>query len=296
MDSHAVDRARIKTVTEARAGFFSNYAHVNGLRMYYEIHGEERPGLGTPLVLLHGSLSATGTSFGKLLPGLAVNRQVISFEQQAHGHTADIDRQLTIEQMAQDTVDLMRQINLRKADFLGYSMGSGIALQLAIRHPQVVRKVVLAGGVAYSRAGFHPGLMEGMDSLTPEMMKGTPFYEEYQQIAPRPEDFPRLVAKVKQLENNLRDWSPDEVRSIQAPVMIVVGDADIVRPEHVVEMLRLLGGGVIGDNVGLPRCRLAVLPGTTHITLVNRADLLVPMINEFLEAPFNEGSRAAPAR
>ncbi len=158
-------------------------------------------------MLLHGSLSATGTSFGKLLPGLAMNRQVISIEQQTHGHTADIDRPLSIEQMAEDTAALMRQINLPRADFLGYNMGAGIALQLAIRHPQVVRRVVLAGGVTYNRAGFLPGLMEGMDSLTPEMMMGTPFYEEYRQIAPRPEDFPRLVAKVKQLDSSLRDWS-----------------------------------------------------------------------------------------
>ncbi len=295
MDSHSIDRPRSKTVTEARAGFFSNYAPINGLKMYYEIHGEEQPGRGAPLVLLHGALSATGTSFGKLLPGLAANRQAISIEQQAHGHTADIGRPLTIEQMAEDTVALMRQLNLLKADFLGYSIGAGVALQLAIRHPQVVRKAVLAGGVTFSRAGFHPGLMEGMDSLTPEMMKGSPFYEEYQQIAPRPEDFPRLLAKVKELDKNMRDLSPEEIRSIQAPVMIVIGDSDIVRPEHVVEMFRLLGGGVIGDNVGLPRCRLAVLPGTTHITLVNRADWLVPMINEFLETPMVQAGSAKGA-
>ncbi len=283
MDSHTMDRSKEKNESRTREGVFSNYAPINGLRMYYEIHGNDQPLTATPLVLLHGSLSAIGTSFGNVLPVLSRKRPVVAIEQQAHGHTADIDRPLTIEQMAEDTVALMRQINLAQADFLGYSLGSGIALQLAIRHPQVVRKAVLAGGVTYSREGFHPGLMEGMASLTPEMMVGTPFYEEYRQIAPRPDDFPRLVEKVKELDKTMHDWSPDDIRSIQPPVMIMVGDSDIVRPEHVVEMFRLLGGGVIGDNVGLPRCRLAVLPGTTHITLMNRVDWLVTMVNDFLE-------------
>lgn len=267
-----------------------NYASVNGLQMYYEVHGTNQAAKA-PLVLLHGSFSAIGTSFGQVLPQLAQERQITAIEQQAHGHTADIDRPLTIEQMGEDTAALLRQIGIHQADFFGYSLGSGIALYLAIRHPELVRKVVLAGGVVYNREGFHPGMLEGMDSLRPEFLVGSPFYNEYMQIAPKPEDFPRLVEKVKVLNQHFRDWSAETIRSIQAPVMIMIGDSDIVRPEHDVELFRLLGGGVVGDTVGLPKSRLAILPGTTHVTLVQRADWLVSMINEFLDALIPDDKR-----
>ncbi len=281
MDTQSKDRTQVNSTAKNREGVFSNYASVNGLKMYYEIHGPERPGV-PPLVLLHGGMSAIGTSFGNVLPLLEKSRQVIAIEQQAHGHTADIDRSLSVEQMAKDTLALLRQLNVPQADFFGYSLGAGIALYITIRQPQMARKVVLMGGVTYSKKGFHPGLMEGMASIKPEMFAGTPFYEEYMHIAPRPEDFPRLLSRVQEIDSDLQDWSPDDIRSIQAPVMIIIGDSDIVQPEHVVEMFRLLGGGVAGDNVGLPRARLAVLPGTTHITLVNRADWLNSMVTDFL--------------
>jgi pimeloyl-ACP methyl ester carboxylesterase len=261
-----------------------NYVSIHGLNMYYEIHGAPQSKDQVPLVLLHGSLSATGTSFGQVLPGLAQTRQIIAIEQQAHGHTADIDRPLTLEQMAADTLALLHQISIQKADFFGYSMGTGIAMNIAVQHPEMVRKLVLAGGVNYNREGYYPGLLEGIANLKPEYLVGSPFYDEYMQIAPRPEDFPRLVEKTKGLDQSLRDWSPEEIRSIQAPTLLIIGDSDIVRPEHVAEMFRLLGGGVPGDNVGLPRARLAVLPGTTHVTLVQRGDWLVSMVTEFLDA------------
>ena len=259
-----------------------HYADVNGLKMYYEILGTRQTDDQPPLILLHGSLSATGTSFGQMLPALSKNRQVIAVEQQAHGHTADIDRPLSIQNMAEDTVSLLRQLGIQKADFFGYSMGSGIAEYIAIHHPDIVRKLVLMGGVTYNREGFYPGLMEGIEGLKPEMLVGSPFHSEYMQIAPRPEDFPRMVERVKELDKNLPDWTAEDIRSIQAPTLLIIGDADIVRPEHVMEMFRLLGGGVVGDNVGLPNSRLAILPGTTHVSLTQRADWLVPMMSEFL--------------
>ncbi len=259
-----------------------HYADVDGLKMYYEIHGKKQMADQPPLVLLHGSLSATGTSFGKMLPALSKSRLVIAVEQQAHGHTADIDRPLSIRNMGEDTVALLRQLGVQKADFFGYSMGSGIAEYIAIHHPDIVGKLVLMGGVTYSREGFYPGLMEGIEGMQPDMLVGSPFHAEYIQIAPRPEDFPRMVERVKELDKNLPDWTADEIRSIQAPTLLIIGDSDIVRPEHVVEMFRFLGGGVVGDNVGLPNSRLAILPGTTHVSLVQRADWLVPMMSEFL--------------
>jgi pimeloyl-ACP methyl ester carboxylesterase len=254
------------------------HASVNGLEMYYEIHGE-----GQPLVLLHGALSATGTSFGTMLPGLARSRQVISIEQQAHGHTADLDRPLSIEQMAEDTAALLGRLGIPRADLFGYSLGSGIAVQATLRHPHLVRKLVIAC-VTYDAAGFQPGLLDGIQALRPELLAGTPWQEEYARIAPNPDDWPTLVEKVKHLDVSFEGWSAEQIRSIEAPTMLVAGDSDIVRPEHAVEMFRLLGGGVEGDSAGLPRSRLAILPGTTHTTMTTRGPWLVPMIEEFLSS------------
>ena len=255
-----------------------SYAEVHGLAMYYEIHGE-----GFPLVLLHGGLSAIGTSFGKVLPGLARGRQVIAIEQQAHGHTADADRPLTYQQMANDTIALLSHIGIEQADFFGYSIGGGIAMEIAIEHPKMVRKLVVATPIS-NADGFQPGALEGMEALQPEHLAGSPFQEEYERSAPNPQDWPRLIAKTKQLDREFVGWSSEAMASIKMPTLLIAGDSDIVCPEHVVELFRLLGGGVSGDNVGLPHVQLAVLPGTTHITLMDRADWLVSMITGFLDA------------
>jgi pimeloyl-ACP methyl ester carboxylesterase len=265
----------------ANAALKTGYASVNGLEMYYEIHGS---GSGTPLVLLHGAFSAIGTSFGALLPSLAKGRQVIGFELQAHGHTADIDRPLTLEQMADDTAAAIRQLGFGTADLFGYSMGAAVALRVAIRHPAVVRKLVFASG-AFNAAGVHPGLMEGLGEMTPEMMHGSPWHEEYMRIAPRPEDFARLFAKKTAMDRGTKDVPAESIAALKAPTLIVLGDSDLARPEHAVEMFRLLGGGVFGDVAGLPNSQLAILPGTTHVSTVSRADLLIPMITTFLDAP-----------
>ena len=269
---------------DAQAPGVGNYAEVNGLNMYYEIRGT-----GQPLVLLHGAFSAIGTSFGNVLPELAKTRQVIAFEMQAHGRTADIDRPLSMEQMADDTAAALQQLGIEDADFFGYSMGGSVALQVAIRHPEVVRKLVLAS-VTYNMSGVHPGLMEGLAEMKPEMMFGSPWHEEYMRIAPNPEDFATLFAKKTQMDRETQDLPAEAIEAIEAPTLLIIGDSDIVRPEHAVEMFRLLGGGVMGDLVGLPNSRLAVLPGTTHITLVERADWLLSMITEFLDAPMPEGT------
>ncbi len=260
----------------------AGYASVNGLNMYYEIHGT-----GQPLVLLHGAFSAIGTSFGNVLPELAKTRRVIAFEMQAHGHTADIDRPLSMEQMADDTAAALQQLGIENADLFGYSLGAGIALQVAIRHPEVVRKLVLAS-VTYNKSGLHPGLMEGLAEMKPEMMFGSPWHEEYMRIAPRPEDFATLFAKKTQMDRGIQDLPAEAIEAIEAPTLLIIGDSDIVLPEHAVEMFRLLGGGVMGDLAGLPRSRLAILPGTTHVTLLERADWLDSMITAFLDAPMSE--------
>jgi pimeloyl-ACP methyl ester carboxylesterase len=259
------------------------YAPVNGLDMYYEIHGTPVPGTN-PLVLLHGALSATGTSFGPLLEGLAKTRQVIAVEQQAHGRTADIDRPLRMEQMAADTAALLDHVGVARADIFGYSLGAGIAAYVALDRPDLVGKLVLAA-ISINNGGFHPGVLDGIDMLTPEMMAGSPFAEEYARLAPRPGDWATLVEKTKDLDRDLPQMAPETFASIAAPMLIVIGDSDIIRPEHAVELFRLVGGGVMGDGVGMPASRLAILPGTSHITIPAQADLLLPMIPAFLDAP-----------
>jgi pimeloyl-ACP methyl ester carboxylesterase len=254
------------------------YADVNGVNMYYEVHGS-----GRPLVLIHGALSAIGTSFGAVLPHLAKNRQVIAVELQAHGRTADVDRPLTVAGLASDVVALLRTLDVERADLFGYSLGAAVALHIAVTHPELVHRVVLAS-VSYHNGGLHPGLLDGIQLLQPEHLVGSPFHDEYLATAPRPEDFPGLVAKVKELDAELPEWPAGTVAAVEAPVMLVFGDSDIIRPEHAVELFRLLGGGVAGDMVGLPRARLAVLPGTAHTTVTQRADLLVPMVEDFLDA------------
>jgi pimeloyl-ACP methyl ester carboxylesterase len=267
-------------MTETTQG---NYAPVNGLQMYYEVHGA-----GQPLVLLHGAYSNIETDFGKMLPDLAKNRMVIGVEQQAHGHTADIDRPLSYPQMADDTAALLQHIDIEQADFFAYSFGSAIAMEIARHHPGLVRKLALAGGIAYRPEGLYPELLAMMDSFQPEFLLGTPWHEAYMRIAPRPEDFTTLVAKKIELDRGWKGLSPEEIQAIKAPILIAIGDSDIVRPEHAVEMFRLLGGGVIGDMAGLPNSELAVLPGTTHVTIVQRTELLVPMVTQFLDRPMPE--------
>lgn len=259
------------------------YTSVNGLQMYYEIHGE-----GQPLVLLHGAFSAIGTSFGGLIPELAKARQVVAFELQAHGHTADIDRPLSLEAMADDVAAAIQELGFESADVLGYSMGAGVALHAAIRHPEVVRKLILIS-VTYTMSGIHPGLLEGLGNMTSEMMHGSPWHDEYMKIAPYPEHFARLFAKKTEMDRHIQDIPADTIRGIKSPTLLMIGDSDLVRPEHAVEMFRLLGGGVFGDTpAGLPESQLAVLPGASHVTVVNHAELIIPIINSFLDKPMAE--------
>ncbi|WBB58355.1 alpha/beta hydrolase [Streptomyces sp. WMMC500] len=256
----------------------SGLAPVGELEMYYEIHGT--PGAGdVPVVLIHGALSAIGTSFGAVLPLLAEQRQVIALDLQAHGRTADIDRPFSTAAFAADVAGLLRHLGVAKADVFGYSLGAGVALQVALDRPELVRKLVLTS-VSYTTAGIHPGLLDGIAELQPEHLAGSPFEAEYAEVAPRVEDWPRLIERVKEFDAAPAEWTEAQVSGIDAPVMLVIGDSDIIRPEHAVEMFRLLGGGV----AGLPRARLAVLPGATHITVMHRGTWLAAIVGDFLDA------------
>lgn len=265
-----------------------HYAQVNGLNLYYELHGS-----GQPLIVLPGSFY-TIEAMGELVPQLATTRQVIAVELQGHGHTADIDRPLSYESMADDIAALLASLGLDQADLFGYSLGGGVALQTAIRHPQMVRKLALASTV-FKRDGWYPEDLATMAAMSAEGFAGTPIHEAYLQTSPKPEAWPTFVAKVRQLVTSDYDWTQD-VRALTAPVLILVGDADGVRLTHVVEFFGLLGGGKAdGDLSGLPRSSLAVLPATTHVGwappfhgVLTRTHLL-PILIEFLDAPMPAG-------
>jgi pimeloyl-ACP methyl ester carboxylesterase len=256
--------------------------------MYYEIHGR-----GRALILLHGAYM-TIDMMGPLLTGLAETRQVVALEQQGHGRTADVDRPITYEQMADDTAALVRHLEIDDADVIGYSMGGGIALQLAVRHPGLVRKLVVASA-SFTSDGMHAAALEMFPSITPELFAGSPLEEAYHRTAPNPGDFPKLVEKIKRLDTTPYAWPEQEIRAIAAPTLIVLGDSDGIRLEHAVELFRLRGGGVMGDLAGLPQSQLAVLPGTAHFVppgfgLLDRAEWLLAMIPPFLDAPLPEYS------
>jgi pimeloyl-ACP methyl ester carboxylesterase len=276
--------ARSFAQAEAATAPQTGYAPVNGLQMYYEMHGA-----GEPLVLLHGAFGAIDL-WGPILTTLAEHHQVIAVEVQGHGHTADIiDRPLGYEQLADDVAALLNHLAITQADVVGYSMGGTTGLQLAIRHPQLVRKLV-AVSPNYRSDGYYPELLAGLQQLTPEIFVGTPEEAAYLRHAPHPEDFPVLVQKQKVLPQEFA-FPEEDVAAITAPTLVVMGDSDVIRPEHAVALFRLLGGGVPGGLVSLPSSQLAILPGMTHGTIVlERTGELVAMIEAFLAAPIPDAA------
>jgi len=224
----------------------TGYASINGLQLYYEIHGN-----GRSTLLLHGAYGTTGL-WGELLPELAAGRQIIAVDPQGHGRTADIDRPIRYEAMADDCAALLDHLGIEQADVVGYSMGASTGLRLAIQHPARVRRQVLASA-SFRSTGMYPEILEQIQTITPELFAGTPYAEAYTAVAPRTEDFPRLVEKLKDLDAQPFDWTA-EMASVPAPTLLIFGDADIVMPEHAVEMLRALGGGItVRCSMGAPR-------------------------------------------
>jgi len=253
------------------------YAPVNGLRIYYEIHGVTRHKT-PPLVLLHGGGSTIETSFGNVLLDLARTRQVIAFEQQGHGRTADVDRPFTFEQSAEDTAALLKYLHVERADFFGYSNGGNIALLMGIRHPDMVRKLVIESAM-FRRDGLVPGFWDSMQHAT---LDGMPreLKDAYLKSAPHPEALQSFHDKCRDRMLQFKDWPEDDIRSIRAPTLVMIGDADIITPEHAVAMFRLL-----------PHGQLAILPGTDHLSIVRRAEWQVSMIEAFLRAPMPQTTR-----
>ncbi|HLY32696.1 MAG TPA: alpha/beta hydrolase [Ktedonobacterales bacterium] len=265
------------------------YAAINGLNLYYETLGEKQEG-EPPLAVLPGAYM-TIEAMGELVPQLAESRQVIAVELQGHGHTADIERPIRYETLADDIAALLSHLGIERTDLFGYSLGGGVALQTAIRHPDRVRKAVLVSA-SCKHDGLYPDVIAAMNAVSVETFAGTPIHDAYLKTSPRPEAWPTVVAKVKGLVTADYDWS-EQVAALTTPILIVVGDGDSVRLTHVVEFFGLLGGGKAdGDLSGLPASQLAILPATTHVGwappfhgITTRTHLLTPMITEFLDAP-----------
>jgi pimeloyl-ACP methyl ester carboxylesterase len=256
----------------------TGYAPVNGLKMYYEVHGS-----GRPLVLLHGAFNTIDLAFGMLIPELSKTRQVIALEMQGHGRTADIDRPFSFQTMADDVAALLKYLKTDSADIFGYSMGGGVALQLAIRHPQVVRKLIIASAV-YKYEGWTQETRAILPTLTPEIFEGSPIKTEYDRLAPDPKHWTQFVSKMKQFVTTPYDFSAEKIGAIKSPTLIITGDGDGVLPEHAVEMFRLRHGKYMIDFGPAPATQLAIFPGTSHISVMMQKDWLLSMITPFLDA------------
>jgi pimeloyl-ACP methyl ester carboxylesterase len=258
-----------------------SHADVNGLSLHYEEHGS-----GEPLILLHGGIGA-GEMFGAIMPELSAGRRVITVDLQGHGGTADIDRPLRADLMADDIAALIEHPGPGPADVMGYSLGGMVALRTAIQHPARVRRLVLLS-IAFRRDGSHPEVVAAMDQMSPaaaEALRQSPLYEQYSRLAPRVEDWPVLIAKISAALKVDYDWTA-EIARITAQTMLVYADADSVRPDHVVEFYGLLGGGLRDagwDNSARPDAQLAILPGRTHYDIY-MAPALAPTVVGFLDA------------
>ena len=257
----------------------TGYAPVNGLKMYYEIHGS-----GEPVVLLHGAFMAISGDWNDWVAELSKTRKVIAVEMQGHGRTGDINRDITYENLSDDVAGLLEHLKVPNADIVGYSLGGGVAMQCAIRHPEKVRKVVSISA-PYARDGWVKEANDFWPTFTWEMFKGTPMEAEYKRLSPTPDKFPDFVNHIKSMAMRPYDFGADKLKATKAPMFFIFGDADGVRLDHIAEMYRLKGGGNIhGDMHPRSSSRLAILPDTTHVTLMNRTSVIVPMVNDFLNA------------
>ena len=255
----------------------TGYAPVNGLKMYYEIRGG-----GEPVVLLHGAFMAITDEWVDWANELAKTRKVIAVEMQGHGRTADIDRDMTYDNLSDDVAALLDHLKIPSADVVGYSLGGVTAIDTAIRHPEKVRKVV-AISAWFASDGWVKEARDFWPNFTWEMMKGTPAEVGYKKLSPTPDGFPKFFNHIKATAMLQFDFAA-KLKATKAPMFFIHGDADGVRLDHIAEMYRLKGGDIHGDMRPHPESRLAILPNTTHVTLMNKMSTIVPMINDFLDA------------
>ena len=262
------------------------YVTANGVSYYYQIIGK-----GEPLLLLHGGLGSFDM-FAPILPKLIESRTVIGVDLYGHGRTALTDRPMSLVDMGDDLAVVLKQLGYNKVDVLGYSLGGGVAFRLAVQHPEYVRRLVLVSA-GYAQDGFYPEMLPqqaAVSSAIADQMKQTPMYISYTAVAPRPQDFPKLLDRMGELMRKPYDYSAD-VKKLQGPVMLIFGDSDMYRLEHVIRFYQLLGGGQkdagwMRENMS--KNRLAILPGVTHYEMF-MSPALVPTA-----LPFLNGTEAVP--
>ena len=270
------------TTTTQQAAAEGKRVDINGMKMYYEVSGA-----GEPLVILHGAYMNI-PSMGGIIPRLAKTHKVYAIEFQGHGRTTDIDRPITYQNLADDVAAFMDSVGLTKADVFGYSMGAQAGLQLAIRHPDRVNKLVLASA-AYDLRGWQPAYTAVIPQMTVEMILSMPMAADYKKLAPDTSAFPELVRKLIALEKEPMAWEQD-VRQVKTPVLLIAGDADVATLEHEVSLFRLLGGGGMGDmGQPLPASRMAILPATSHTAVITQVDRLHSFIEPFLKGETPKG-------
>lgn len=269
----------VATAAWAQPKSTTGYAPVNGLNMYYEIHGS-----GEPVVLLHGAFMAITNNWDGWIGELAKTRKVIAVEMQGHGRTADNPkREMSSENMAADVVAMLKYLKIPRADLIGYSMGGEVALQCAIRHSDKVRKAVIISST-FNSNGAVAGANESISKLTAADFKGSTLDTEYAKLSPTPNDFPKLVRRLVATASKPYDFGAKKLKANKTPMFFIHGDADGVRLAHIAEMFRLKGGDKHGDMGPRSASRLAILPDTTHVTLMQRMSIIVPMVNDFLSA------------
>lgn len=256
----------------------TGYAPVNGLKMYYEVHGS-----GEAVVLLHGSFMTIPNNWGGWIGEFSKKRKVIAVEMQGHGRTADIEREFSYENLADDVAALLDYLQISRADLLGYSLGGGVAMQCAIRHPEKVRRVVSISGF-FRRDGLVKEAVEAFPQLTAAALKDSPIESQYKKLSPTPDEFPNFVKRVVAIQLKPYDFGAEKLKATQAPMFFIHGDADGVRLEHIAEMFRLKGGEIHGDLRARSASRLAILPNTSHVILMQRMATIVPMVNDFFDA------------
>lgn len=266
------------TAASAQQKPMTGFAPVNGISMYYEVHGS-----GEPVVLLHGAFMTITNNWEGWIGELSKTRKVIAVEMQGHGRTADTSRDLTYEILADDVAALLNYLKIPRADLIGYSMGGSVAIECAIRHPDKVRKAVIISSTFRSDGMVGEGV-KAISKLTADVFKGSPIETEYKKLSPTPDHFPVFVQKLAATASKGYDFVADNLKATKAPMFFIHGDADGVRLEHIAEMFRLKGGGTHGDMGPRTASRLAILPDTTHVTLMQRFPIIVPMVNDFLDA------------
>ena len=271
---------------KARKPSRSGHLQINGLSLYYEVHGELGSPEAPPLLLIPGAFMAT-ESMTSWISGFAGERAVIVFDQQGHGRTPDTSRAMSYEQFADDAAELLRALNIERADVMGYSQGGGVALQLALRHPTLVDKLV-SMSATFCRDGWYPSVPAVIAGLDATAFAGTAVEKAFREHTPDPTAFDAYLEKMKVLNIEDQNISDTQMRSISAKTLVIIGDADGVKPEHALRMFELRGGGdeqaaASGTLHKAPAARLVILPATSHIGISGESATLVPMVKSFLD-------------